>query len=256
MINDNNIIVSIIMPCLNASNTIAEAINSVLNQDFMSFELIIIDDGSQDSSIEIIKNYLLLDPRIKLIINPNPKKGVGLARNLGLSKASGRYIAFLDADDYLLDYSLTLRVNIAIENNYKVVYGPYLRLLPNGSLKEVFTKSKITFNDIMVKNYIGNLTGLYDSSYFGLVQQVNLPHEDYLMWASLIKVSGAAYSTGNSPLGVYRVSAGSLSGNKLKAFFWHWNVLRRGLKINVFYAFYLQCFYFGLSVKQRISEFF
>jgi glycosyltransferase involved in cell wall biosynthesis len=256
MINENKVIASVIMPCLNAANTISEAINSVLSQDFKNFELIIIDDGSRDNSVEIIKSYVLLDSRVKLIINPNPKKGVGFARNIGISMASGRYIAFLDADDYLLEHSLSRRVNTAIINNYKIVYGPYLRLLPDGSIREVYAKPKITFNEILLKNYIGNLTGLYDSSYFGKVQQDDIPHEDYLMWASLIKISGAAYSTGKSPLGVYRVSPGSLSANKLKAFFWHWTVLRRGLKINLFYSFYLQLFYFVLSIKPRIAEIF
>lgn len=248
---DTNL-VSIIMPCLNGSLTIHQAIQSVLLQEHKSVELIIIDDGSTDDSVKIISDYQSADARVKLIINRGTR-GVSFARNLGLLSANGNYIAFLDSDDYLLPHSIASRLSSAYRNSANVVYGPYLRLLPDGRLSKVTPPDKISFKDMLRKNYVGNLTGMYRREYFGEVLQSNIRHEDYLMWCNLIKKVDFAYSTGIEPIAVYRVSNSSLSGNKVKAFVWHWMVLRRGLGLSVLKAFYLQAWYFSYSIVERLS---
>ncbi|MBZ8182199.1 glycosyltransferase [Oscillatoria salina] len=88
-------IISVIVPAFNAEKTIQETINSVINQTFSNFELIIINDGSQDSTLEILES--IKDPRIKIFSYPNA--GAAVSRNRGFAKAVGEYIAFLDADD-------------------------------------------------------------------------------------------------------------------------------------------------------------
>lgn len=88
---------SIIMPAYNADRYIKKAIESVINQIYKNWELIIIDDGSTDNTVNIIKNYVSSDNRIKLF--RNPKKGAGAARNYGISKSKGKYLAFIDSDD-------------------------------------------------------------------------------------------------------------------------------------------------------------
>lgn len=86
---------SIVIPCYNKEDFIAETIHSVLEQDFNDYELIIVDDGSTDSSVNIINSFD--DSRIKLLKKING--GVSSARNYGIKNATGKYIAFLDADD-------------------------------------------------------------------------------------------------------------------------------------------------------------
>jgi glycosyltransferase involved in cell wall biosynthesis len=88
-------VISVIIPVYNAEATIRETIQSVLNQTFSDFELIVINDGSQDSTLEIISN--IPDPRIKVFSYPN--SGPQKSRNRGIKKATGDYLAFLDADD-------------------------------------------------------------------------------------------------------------------------------------------------------------
>lgn len=246
-------LVSIIMPCLNGSLTLHQAIRSVLHQEHKNVELIIIDDGSTDESVKIISEYQSVDARVKLIINRG-MGGVSFARNLGLLSASGNYIAFLDSDDFLLPHSIVSRLSTAHRNSANVVYGPYLRLFPDGQLAKVTPPDKITFKDMLRKNYVGNLTGMYSREYFGEVLQSNIRHEDYLMWCNLIKKVDFAYSTGSEPIAVYRVSKNSLSGNKLKAFVWHWIVLRNGLGLGVLKASYLQAWYFSHSILERLSS--
>ena len=87
-------LISVIIPAYNAEKTILETIESVLKQTFLDFELIIINDGSQDSTVEIISS--LQDSRIKLFCYPN--SGLSASRNRGIFHATGDYISFLDAD--------------------------------------------------------------------------------------------------------------------------------------------------------------
>ncbi len=87
--------ISVIIPVYNGENTIRETIESVLNQTFSDFELIVINDGSQDSTLDILSS--IQDPRLQVFSYPNV--GVSVSRNRGLSHAGGEFIAFLDADD-------------------------------------------------------------------------------------------------------------------------------------------------------------
>jgi len=115
--------VSIIMPAYNAENFIATSIESTLNQSFISWELIVINDGSTDSTEAIVKHFT--DPRIVLISQIN--KGVASARNKGLMYAQGEYITFLDADDVLSSDSLKVRIDyLNKEKNVDLVDGQIL----------------------------------------------------------------------------------------------------------------------------------
>lgn len=91
--------ISIIVPVFNVENYLKECMDSILNQNFRDFEVICINDGSTDSSLEILKNYSKLDSRVKIISQDN--QGLGAARNRGLKEANGKYILFVDSDDFL-----------------------------------------------------------------------------------------------------------------------------------------------------------
>lgn len=95
------ILVSIIVPVYNASKYLYRCLESILNQTFRDFELILINDGSTDNSLEILREYEAKDSRIVVIDKPN--EGVSAARNLGIEIAKGEYIMFCDSDDYVAD---------------------------------------------------------------------------------------------------------------------------------------------------------
>lgn len=97
--------VSVVMPAYNAASFISQTVESVLNQSFVDFELLIIDDGSTDNTLEIAYQYANSDRRIRVFSQVN--RGVSATRNHGIQLAKGKFIAFLDADDLWLPAKLT-----------------------------------------------------------------------------------------------------------------------------------------------------
>ena len=94
-------LISVIVPVYNAENTLRQCVDSILSQKYKDYELILVDDGSKDGSLSICDEYALKDSRVKVFHKPNG--GVSSARNLGLDHAQGKWIAFIDSDDYITE---------------------------------------------------------------------------------------------------------------------------------------------------------
>ncbi|MBW4633499.1 MAG: glycosyltransferase [Iphinoe sp. HA4291-MV1] len=123
-------LVSVIIPCFNADRWIAEAIDSCFNQTYSNIEIIVIDDGSTDNSLEIIKKY-----EKKIILESLPHKGGNYARNRGFVISKGKYIQFLDADDYILPEKIERQVHFLEATGADIVYGDWRHKhhLPDGT---------------------------------------------------------------------------------------------------------------------------
>ena len=176
--------VSIIIPTYNQSQYLEEAIESALNQTYKNIEIIIVDDGSTDNTPEVIKSF---DNKIIYIQQKN--KGASSARNTGIKKANGEYIAFLDADDMWLKNKLENQIKF-IQNN------PEIGLLGTGCYQmidmskmihkkifpaknEILQKDLIKYNpfiqsSVMIKKDVFNSIGLYDEKF--------KESEDYDLW--------------------------------------------------------------------------
>ena len=104
--------ISVIIPLYNKEKSITDTVNSVLNQTFKDFELIIVNDGSKDNSLSVVNQFT--DKRVKIIDKPNG--GVSTARNAGMKRAEGEYIALLDSDDEWLPHKLERQIEVLNEN--------------------------------------------------------------------------------------------------------------------------------------------
>ena len=113
-------LVSVIIPCYNAEKWLKKAIDSCLNQSYSAIEVIVIDDGSTDGSLEIIKNY-----GDQIIWESGSNRGGNHARNRGFAKSKGEYIQFLDADDYILPEKIARQVSFLQQTDADVVYGDW-----------------------------------------------------------------------------------------------------------------------------------
>lgn len=115
--------ISIILPVYNVENYLIECFESILRQSYKEYELIVVDDGSYDNSLNIINHYKLKFKNIKIFTQEN--KGVSEARNLALKYAKGEYILFVDPDDFLEDNMLKLMIDSALNHKSDVVISNY-----------------------------------------------------------------------------------------------------------------------------------
>lgn len=238
-------LVSIIMPCYNASNFIRQSIDSVLKQSFTDWELLVIDDVSSDDSCEIVASYATKDKRINLLRMDN-NGGAANARNKGIGCANGRYIAFLDSDDIWLPNKLQRQIDFMADKQVALCYSAYRIIDEEGKEKSVYRlpKTKVDYTTLLSGSVIGNLTAVYDSHQLGKVYMHQVGHEDYVLWLEILKRIDYALGI-DEILAEYRVQSTSLSGNKIRAAQWQWRIYRdieklgrlRSLYLFVQYAF-------------------
>jgi len=151
--------VSIITPAYNSEKTIGEAIQSVLNQTYQNWEMIIINDCSRDQTLQIVITYSLKDNRIT-VIDLERNNGVANARNIGIKKAKGRYIAFLDSDDLWSPQKLSKQVDFMKEKKCYFSYTAYEIISADGSKldKTVSVPPEQEYEILLKQNTIGCLT--------------------------------------------------------------------------------------------------
>ncbi|MCQ2515271.1 MAG: glycosyltransferase [Saccharofermentans sp.] len=141
----NKVELSIILPTYNAEKYVARSIDSVINQTFSSWELIIIDDGSHDNTLEILNRYSSIDSRI-MAIHVQEHSGVSAARNIGLAKAQGQYVAFIDSDDWCEKEMFYELISSAKENNADIAQCSFVIDYENNTHKNYVNKSDLVFN--------------------------------------------------------------------------------------------------------------
>ena len=120
---NNNVKVSVIIPVYNAYDYLRPAIDSILDQTLTELEVICIDDGSTDNSLEILKEYQERDPRVRIVTETNA--GPGIARNNGIKRARGEYLAFLDADDFYEPTFLEELYTVAVRDSLDIAIARY-----------------------------------------------------------------------------------------------------------------------------------
>jgi teichuronic acid biosynthesis glycosyltransferase TuaG len=223
-------LVSVVMPAHNAATTIARAVESVTGQSLSDLELLVVDDASTDNTRELLQFLAKSDARV-VPLATRTQGGAAVARNVAIDRASGRYLAFLDADDSWAPEKLARQIGrmeeagaLASCTAYKFVGGA------RGTSKDVVPPSNITLRDFEAGNPIGNLTGLYDCAALGKVTQKAIGHEDYAMWIEVCRRSGGVLGV-QETLATYYAGGPSLSGNKWRAAGWTWNILRSELRL-------------------------
>lgn len=133
-----NKMVSVILPVFNAERFLPQCLDSILRQTYQEWELIAVDDGSKDRSLEILKSYEKRDDRIHIISKKN--EGVSIARNVALSQVRGEYIYFVDSDDIVMQDALSILIRTLESNNATFVKSDFLPINEHG--KQLFINKK------------------------------------------------------------------------------------------------------------------
>lgn len=220
-------IVSVIMPSYNTAPYIAESIQSVLNQSYTNWELIIVDDCSSDNTDDVVKPYLA-DGRIKYLKNEK-NSGAAVSRNRALCEASGRWIAFLDSDDLWMPEKLAQQIGFMKNNGYYFSYTGYAEIDVNGNRTGITITGPKRITRAGMFNYCwpGCLTVMYDAKTVGLIQIADIKkNNDYAMWLKVCKKADCYLL--DEELALYRRGrAGSVSTHSIKTMIgWHYKLYR------------------------------
>ncbi|MGK4060387.1 glycosyltransferase family 2 protein [Loigolactobacillus coryniformis] len=238
-------LVSIIMPAHNSERYIKTAIESVQQQIYSNWELIIVDDCSSDATHKIISRFI--DARIKLI-TLSENLGISYARNKAIQKSTGKYIAFLDSDDVWRTDKLSKQINYMENTGSAFTYTYYQVINEYDEKVRIVSQmpSKVEYRDLLKSNFIGLLTAVIDSELVKKEKIPNIPHEDYATWLSILRENQTATLV-PEVLANYRIQKRSRSSNKLKSMIWTWQIYRKNQHLGFFISIYylLQYIYFG-----------
>ena len=245
--------VSIITPVYNSDKYLDEMINNIKNQTYKNWELILIDDCSTDDSLQIINFYK--SSKIKVFKNKK-NIGAGLSRNLGMKKAKGRYITFIDSDDYWHRNYLKKTLNFLKKNDFHFVFTSYYWVNEGGIKKGVFNvPEKVNYNYLLRTNPISCLTRMYDKLKLGLILSPKLKiRQDYVFCLKILKKLDFAYGL-NTPLAYRRLRPNSLSNNKFISAKYQFHVYYRIEKLGLIKSFYFLSNWFILGFLKHIKNY-
>lgn len=221
-----NDLVSIIMPSYNTAQYIAETIQSVINQTYQNWELIIIDDCSTDSTDVVIE--MIHDSRIRYIKNKK-NSGAAISRNRALRLARGRWIAFLDSDDLWKPEKLEKQIRFMKNNKCYFSYTNYEEIDADGNKTNVVVTGPKVITKTGMFNYCwpGCLTVMYDRKKIGLIQIEDIKkNNDYAMWLKVCKKT-RCYLLDEVLAEYRRGRTGSISTHRYKELIkWHYKLFR------------------------------
>jgi glycosyltransferase involved in cell wall biosynthesis len=229
------------MPAYNSAKTIKSSILSVIDQTYSGWELIIVDDCSTDNTVNIVKQLARSDQRIKLVIQQK-NSGAGAARNKAIELSLGRFIAFLDSDDMWHPEKLTKQIAFMLDSQVSFSYTRYQVLSESGVLKQLYPPKQATYFSILKTNYIGCLTAIYDTEFFGKVYMPTIrKRQDMALWLELLKQIDKAPLL-DECLATYRVGVG-MTSNKVKAAQAQYFLYRHHLKLSLLKSLYYMATY-------------
>lgn len=212
--------VSIVMPALNSEKYIAESIRSVKRQTYTDWELIIVDNGSSDSTLTIASAESNADSRIR-VYQMTDCYSAAAARRFAIDRAAGEWVAFLDSDDLWLPEKLRLQLDAAEEHGADFVFSASSFINGDGdAIGDILhAPSKIAYPEILKQNIISCSSVLIRRELLDgcFTETDNGICEDYAAWIKILRDRKITAIGIDQPLLIYRVAASSLSSNKLRA---------------------------------------
>lgn len=247
-------LVSIIIPVYNSEKYLGETLDSIFRQTYNNYEIIIVDDCSNDHSKDIISQYIKRYPnRITYRMNER-NSGVAISRNEAISIAKGQYIAFVDSDDVWLPNKLSKQIKL-LENN-KTCPMSYAKISIIDSNSQVIKENcaireRISYNFLLRNTMIATSSVVINRN---VVKDVVMPNrrsaEDYSLWLSILKKYGDALGVADTQV-LYRRHNESISSSKLGEIKYFYDVQVKDQDINRIYAGFNTIVYILNAVKKH-----
>lgn len=248
-------LVSIIMPAYQCEKYIEEAIQSVMQQTYTNWELLVTEDHSHDNTWRILRQLASRDIRIRLFRTPC-NQGAAMARNLSLTHASGRYIAYLDADDAWKPDKLEKQIYFMQSSNIAMCYAGIETVNENGGhLNYVKVPTTIDYNAFLSNTLTASSVMVIDTQKIDvtLLTMRKMPREDLCTWLQILKTGIEAKGI-NEPLAIYRKHENSSSANLLKMAGQTWSVYREVERLPLTKAIYHFVGYVWHAMKKRMKD--
>jgi len=239
MENKKEGLVSIIMPAYNCGDFIGTTLDSVINQSYKNWEVIVVDDCSTDSTADVVQEYIKKDNRVKYH-KLEKNSGAAVARNKAVDLATGKYMAFLDSDDVWFPEKLTKQIGFMEENDYGFTCTSYTKIDEQGKYlnRTIFAQQKRDYNGVL-KTCPGNSTVIYNAEKLGKFSIPDIKkRNDYVMWLQVIKKEKYLYGI-EEPLGSHRIRTEGISSNKKSLVGYHWKVYREIESLSLLKSCYL-----------------
>jgi teichuronic acid biosynthesis glycosyltransferase TuaG len=220
-------LVSIVTPVFNAECFLAETIQSVLDQTYSNWELILVDDCSDDNSHQLIQKYMETDDRIQLICLEE-NQGAAVARNTGIQQATGKYLAFLDSDDLWRPEKLERQVAFMEKDQKVFSFTSYQLIKEDGTIRDktIAVPKVVTYDTLLKNTIIGCLTVMLNIEKLGKIQMPTIrTRQDFVLWLSILKQGYVAHGLQEN-LAWYRKVHNSISSNKWRAAKRNWTIYR------------------------------
>lgn len=246
--------VSVLMPAYNAEEYVEAAVRSVMAQTFGDWEMIIIDDHSQDSTYWILCAIAREDKRIRVYRNPE-NLGAARTRNRGLDLCRGSYIALLDCDDVWYPAKLERQLKLAEQESADIVYCSYAIIdgLGKKRCNDFIVPAETDFDASLVKSVISCSTALLSRN---VVDHYRFPlgyyHEDLAMWLQLLGAGMKAAGV-REVLAEYRVRTDSRASNKIEVAKNRWKIYRDYLKLPFWKSAWVFCNYAVCGLRKYMD---
>ena len=214
------------MPLYNRAETLEQTIASLQNQTYPHWELIIVDDDSSDNSVELVKELMKNDPRIRLI-ESRINQGPGLTRNAGIFANNNRYIAFLDSDDLWAPEKLETQLSFMQSENSAFTYTQY-RIIDEANQTSglIKPKRKAKGRELLANNFVVTSSVMLDTEEFDMIQFPDMSSgEDLGLWLLLLTQTDSARVVPQE-LTYLRKWSGSISSDKVQAAKNRWHMIR------------------------------
>lgn len=230
----------------NAVDYLAQTIESVIKQTFTVWELILIDDCSEDNSLEVALSFAEHDTRIK-VLRMKENSGMAVAINYGCSHAQGQYIAFLDSDDIWHPQKLEKQLGFMKDKDCAISCTSYVQINAEGTKEGRLFKAreKVDYNRMLLDCPVGHSTVMYDVVKLGKQVVPNIrKRSDDALWLQILKLEPYIWGL-QETLVQYRLRGKSLSSNKFTLVKYHWKLYREIEHMNVFSSMF-HIAYWGL----------
>jgi teichuronic acid biosynthesis glycosyltransferase TuaG len=234
-------LVSIITPAYRCAGVVGETIRSVLAQTYPHWEMLIAEDCSPDNTREVLREWTGVDSRVRLI-EQSQNGGPAMARNAGLERARGRWIAFLDSDDLWLPNKLARSIAFAEANAAPLVFTGFRRITAEGGAegRYIGVPKTLTYRQLLGNTAIATSTVLLDRMAVGDVRMRKTYYDDFDCWLQVLKPGRVAHGL-DEDLMRYRVMGQSVSRNKRNSAAKVWRAYRDLEKLSLPAA----CWYFS-----------